>query len=79
VKQAVLVSVDDLEGLEMTPEILGDTDAGPYLQEPGRAGPRRAQRRPGHRPARPGPAPRHQCVSTQPEQRYLLRFPEQFA
>jgi hypothetical protein len=44
VKQAVLVSVDDLEGLEMTPEILGDTDAGPYLQEPGRAGPRRAQR-----------------------------------
>jgi hypothetical protein len=27
--QAVLVSVDDLEGPEMTLEILGDTDAGP--------------------------------------------------
>ena len=26
--QAVLVSVDDLEGPEMTLEILGDTDAG---------------------------------------------------
>ena len=77
--QAVLVSVDDLEGPEMTLEILGDTDAGPYLQERGRAGPRRAQRRPGHRPAGPDPAPRHRRVSTHPEQRYLLRFREQFA
>lgn len=69
--QAVLVSVDDLEGPEMTLEILGDTHAGPVSP--------RAWPQPGHRPAGPGPAPRHRRVSTQPEQRYLLRFREQVA
>jgi antitoxin YefM len=31
--EAVLVSVDDLEGLEMTLEILGDSDAGGRISE----------------------------------------------
>ena len=36
--EAVLVSVDDLEGMEMTLEILGRHRRGhPYLREPGRA------------------------------------------
>ena len=42
----------------MTLGILGDTEAAA---------------RPGHRPERPSPAPRHRQVSTEPEQ-YQIRF-----
>jgi antitoxin YefM len=36
--EAVLLSVDDLEGLEATLEILGDSEAGAHLGKPGRLG-----------------------------------------
>jgi prevent-host-death family protein len=38
--EAVLISVDDLDGLEMTLQILGEGESCPYLREPGGAGPR---------------------------------------
>jgi antitoxin YefM len=69
--EAVLLSVDDLEGMEMTVEILGDSKAAARISE---SLARRARRRHGHPLPGPGSPPSHRRVTSQPEQRHEVRF-----
>ncbi|MGN6172114.1 MAG: type II toxin-antitoxin system Phd/YefM family antitoxin [Streptosporangiaceae bacterium] len=64
--EAVLLSVDDLEGLEATLEILGDSEAVARISESLAA---LGRGEPGRSSPRLGPAPRHWRVTTEPGQR----------